>query len=205
MQIFPGTYRLDRAYSNYFSVRDSLLREIQVHKLSLEYTNHYGQDQPHTSNMRLIYSHQPTPAPTLVTLNAALSWYNQVPTGVNAGSLRDVQFAGQLDRRLSQIPHFGYAVASFGVYYQWMKNDAVIQIGPGSVAAGSGVLPAGTAGLLSGTKGHIGVVQGRLSIPVSDTVKVPLSVTWASRREFVKEEDVRGQIGLTLDLDQLFH
>jgi hypothetical protein len=35
-------------------------------------------------------------------------------------------------------------------------------------------------------------------------VKVPLSVSWSNRTELIEESDVRGQIGLTLDVDGLF-
>jgi hypothetical protein len=36
-------------------------------------------------------------------------------------------------------------------------------------------------------------------------VKVPFSVTWSNRSELIKEKDVRAQVGITLDLDPLFH
>jgi hypothetical protein len=95
-------------------------------------------------------------------------------------------------------------VLTIAAYYQWMREDALIKIPAGTLTPGTGIeLPAEAATLL-GTKGHIGVVQGQLSIPLSDVLKVPLSVTWATRRELVKEKEVRGQIGLTVDLDSLF-
>jgi len=193
---------LARAYSNYFDVRDGLLRKLQRHQLSLEYTNHHS---PSTSNIRLIYSHQPTQSPTLVTVNAAFTFYNHSPTGNKSGRLRDAQFAGQLDRRLGQIPHFGNAVATLAGYYQWMKEDALISIGSGNIAPGSGIVLPSTAATLLGTKGHIGIVQGKLSVPINTTLKIPVSITWANRTELIKEKDVRGQIGLTLDIDSLFH
>jgi hypothetical protein len=196
---------VDRAYSNYFTVRDEMLRQAQVHKLSAEYTHKQPLNQPSTSTARLIYSHQPTISPLLVTLNAALDWYNALPAGANATRMRDVQLAAQLDRRLGQIPRFGNAVATFGVYYQWMKEDALITIPSGDVAPGSGIVLAGAAAKLLGTKGHIAVVQGKLAVPVSNVVKVPVSVTWSNRKELIKERDLRGQVGLTLDLDALFH
>jgi hypothetical protein len=48
------------------------------------------------------------------------------------------------------------------------------------------------------------VAQGKLSVSLSDAVKVPLLVTWASRQELIDADEVRDQLGLTLDLDQLF-
>ena len=121
-----------------------------------------------------------------------------------AGRFRDLQASGQIDRRLGKIPSLGNAVLTMGVYYQWMKEDALLTIGPGDSAPGSGVILPGTAAKLLETKGHIAIVQGKISIPVSDTIKIPVSATWSNRTELVKEEDVRGQIGLTLDIDSLF-
>jgi len=43
-----------------------------------------------------------------------------------------------------------------------------------------------------------------LTLPLSDTVGVPLSVTVASRTELIAESGMRGRIGLTLDRDGLF-
>jgi hypothetical protein len=51
-------------------------------------------------------------------------------------------------------------------------------------------------------QGHIGFFQAKLTIPLKDSgVKVPLSVTASNRTELINEKDVRGSIGLTLDLD----
>jgi hypothetical protein len=195
---------LGRSFLNYANVRDDLLREIQSHRASAEYTSRHPINQPSTSNLRFIYSHQPTDAPLLVTANIAATWYNTVPAGLGAGRFRDLQLSGQIDRRLGVIPSLGHAVLTLGFYYQWMKEDALITIGPEDTAPGSGIVLPGTAAKLLGTKGHIAVVQGKLTIPVSDTVKVPISVTWSNRSELIQERDVRGQVGLTLDIDSLF-
>jgi hypothetical protein len=86
-----------------------------------------------------------------------------------------------------------------------MREDALITIPAGTTAPGSGiVLPAEAVSLLD-TKGHIVIFQSQVAIPVGQTLKMPFSVTWSNRSELVKEKDVRGQIGMTLDLDGLFH
>lgn len=193
-----------RTSQNYFTERDSLLQDIQSHRFSVEYTNLHGQNQPSTSNVRVIYSHQPSAAPLLITFNTAFTWYNSLPAGATVGRLRDVQAAGKLDRRLGVIPTLGNAVLTFGGYYQWMKEDALITIGPGNVAPGSGIVLPGTAATLLKTKGNIGIVQGRLTLPINNTIKVPLSITWSNRTELVKESDTRGQVGVTFDIDNLF-
>jgi len=194
---------LRRAYSNYFLVRDGLLREAQVHKMSLEYVNSHPQNQPNRSSVRFIYSHQPSSAPAVITLNMALTMYNALQTGASH-RLRDVQVAAQLDRSLGDIGSFGRASLALAGYYQWMKDDALISIGPGNIAPGSGIVLSQPAVKLLGTKGSIGVFQGKLSLPLGQTMKVPLSVTWANRTELINEKEVRGQIGVTLDMDSLF-
>lgn len=108
--------------------------------------------------------------------------------------MRDVQFAGQVDRRVGDLGSLGQATLTLAGYYQWLKEDAVVT---GLALSAGHSLP--------DTKGHICVFQAKLSLSLSPVAKVPLSMTWASRRELIDERDVRGQVGLTLDLDQLLH
>lgn len=184
---------LSRAYANYFEVRDGLIRDAQSNKFSLEYADHRPASEPHFATLRLIYSHQPTSAPAIITANAAMTFNSNEPAGSARGSVRDVQVAAEIDRRLGRLTSFGPVVLTLAAYFQWLKEDALIQ-------------PAATAVFaLPGTRGSIGVVQAKLAIPAGEAVKIPLSVTWASRTELVKEKDVRGQVGFTLDVDQLFH
>lgn len=53
--------------------------------------------------------------------------------------------------------------------------------------------------------GNIGVFQMKIEIPVADaTVRVPVSFTYASRTELIQESEVRGRIGISINLDALF-
>jgi hypothetical protein len=82
---------------------------------------------------------------------------------------------------------------------------------PTAVAA----IPGGTslpipslAETFSGTglalKGNLAIAQAKLTIPIKNTgIKIPLSFSWASRTELIKESDVRGHIGITFDMDTL--
>ena len=195
---------LARAYSNYDDVRDGLVRNAQRHKMAAEYVNLHPRGEPNRSSLRFIYSHQPGRASTLVTANAAVTYYNGLPAGTAAGRMRDVQVAGQLDQRLGGIPRLASTVLTLGAYYQWMKDDALIKIGEGDTAPGSGIVLPGSAAKLLGTRGHIGIAQARLSLPVTDSMKLPISVTVSNRTELIRERQVRGQIGLTFDFDKFF-
>lgn len=203
-QFASNVSALQRAYATYFNVRDTLLEKAQSHKASLEFTGRRPVDQPRSSNLRFIYSHQPTDMPSVVTLNAAVSWYNRKQEGTSS-QLRDVQLAGQLDRRLGVLGSMGPATLTLAGYFQWMKDDALIVIGDGTAAPGTTLELPGQAAKLLGTKGNIGVLQARISVAMTPAVKIPISMTWANRKELIKERDVRGQIGLTFDVDQLLH
>ena len=63
-----------------------------------------------------------------------------------------------------------------------------------------------SAGLVvPNTKGDLAVGQFKITIPVKGSgVKIPISLSVANRTDLIKETDVRGNVGVTLDLDSLF-
>jgi hypothetical protein len=202
LQFGTALAALVRANGQFIEARDALLRAMHTNRFSVEYTNNRPLDQPSTSNVRVIYSHQPTSGPTIFTVNLAATLYDSKPDVADTSQFRDVQLAGQVDRRLGEFGALGNGILTLAGYYQWMKDDAVVKLGPGGVPPNSGIEVPQSAATVLGTKGHIGVAQLRFSLAVNRVVRVPLSVTLATRRELIKEEDVRGQIGVTLDLDQ---
>jgi hypothetical protein len=42
-----------------------------------------------------------------------------------------------------------------------------------------------------------------LEIPVAAGVSLPISITYSNATELIKEKDVRGNFGITFDLDKL--
>ncbi len=193
---------LYRVHANYFAVRDELLRTLQSRKASLEYMNERHENERKVSVLRLIYSTQPTAAPVVLTLNVAGSWYSSSGLQPTTSPFRSVQIAGQLDRRLHALPDGRHVVLTLAAYYEW-RND-VNGVSADTNGVGTGVTLPDEASTLLAPKGHHGIIQGKVTLPLGDTVRVPLSMTWASRSELVAEAEVRGQIGLTLDLDGLF-
>jgi hypothetical protein len=192
-----------RAYERYYDVRDTLLRAAQSHKSSFEFVNHRPGELPHYSDFRYIYSHQPPKSAAVMTFNAAASLYDQTPA--DSSRWRDLQFAGQVDRRLGNPSDARGMILTVGAYYQWMIDDALISIEDTSTLPGTTIpLPEKAVPLLK-TKGHIAAAQAKLIFKLGEAVKVPLSVTWASRKELIDESEVRGQIGFSFDLDQLLH
>jgi hypothetical protein len=62
------------------------------------------------------------------------------------------------------------------------------------------------AQVLLGTKGTTGIAQGKITLKMGNSgVRIPIAVTWASRTELINATDVRGNIGITYDLDSLLH
>lgn len=45
--------------------------------------------------------------------------------------------------------------------------------------------------------------QGKLNIPIISGVNLPISITWANRKELIDESTVRGRFGFTFDLAKL--
>jgi hypothetical protein len=47
-------------------------------------------------------------------------------------------------------------------------------------------------------------VQGKVKIPIVEGIDFPISLTYANRTDLIKERDVRGQFGFTIDTAKLF-
>lgn len=192
-----------RAFENYFMIRDDLLMAAQVHKAAVEFTHRTSMGQPATSNLRFVFTHQPSNAPLVLTLNVAATVYDTAPSG--HGALRDLQLAGQLDRQLGSLPNLGPAVLSLAGYVQWMEDDALLDPREALAAGAPGLTLAPDGMSLPNTAGSIVMLQGKVTIPFNDIVKVPLSVTWSNRRELIPDgHTMRGQVGLAIDLDGVF-
>jgi len=124
-------------------------------------------------------------APEL-TANLSATWFN------STGQARDYRASLQFDVPLKEIANIGQPVLSISGQFLSLLQE-----------------PLGQKVMLNGVtidrRGNIGVFQTKLSIPVKGSgVKIPISFTYATRTELVKEKDVRGNIGITFDLDTLF-
>jgi len=174
-------------YDELLEARAAVLAEVdRGSQLVLDYTNDRPAEGHDTSNIRIVAS---VGGVVNVTANASATFYNRTPpAGVTARG-RDVSGALQLDIPFGRPDGIGRFVLSLSGKYESLLSDV-----PG---------PAGF--LLSGTKGSIGLGQIKLTIPVKNAaVKMPLSLTVASRSEFVKQRVVRANVGMSYDLDAVF-
>jgi hypothetical protein len=128
-----------------------------------------------------------------LTLNAGVTFFNSTSSnGTSFGPVRDYRASAQLDFTLRELKNIGRPVLSFSGQFLGLLEQPLGQ-------------KVTLNGVIVDRKGNMGVFQSKLSIPIKDTgVKIPISFTYATRTELVKEKDVRGNIGITFDLDSLF-
>lgn len=125
------------------------------------------------------------------TLNATANFFNQTQPGMS-GNFRDFQLAGKWD---IPVGHISSSISKgtltiSGLYENLHQKPLGVQLLINDQAVNK--------------PGNIGVFQLKYSIPVGDSgVQIPISFTASNRTELVKEKDVRGNIGITFDLDKL--
>jgi len=148
---------------------------------------------PDTSNFKLIFEFAPIKGGSF-TSNGAVTIFNSQPQTIAANRIRDAQFSSQLDVPVAKsIPKIGNVVLSFAGKYEFIPDDVL------TPATNNTIFGPGLA-----LRGNIGLGQAKLTIPVKGSgVKIPLSLTVSNRTELIKENDVRGNIGITFDLDSI--
>ena len=174
---------------SYTAKKNELLEEINKGTvISFEYTNHREVNAPDLSNFRFI-AERGTVGGLDFTANASFTIFNKRPADPDADRVRDFGFALQLEKRLKDTMGLGDSTLSFTGKFERVMSNAVALDGT--------VLP--------DTKGDIAAGQVKLTLPLGRTgIKIPLSVTFANRTELVREREVRGNFGFTLDFDSLF-
>ncbi len=151
-----------------------------------------GTRPPNLHTARLVLARGLTAYNFDFTVNASASWFQQRRPGMTS-LFRDVQFSGDAKLRLRDIPDFGAPVLSLaGLWIHLNQRPLGIQI---PTFVGTNI----------NDPGNIGVFQTKLEIPTANAaVRIPISFTYANRTDLIKESDVRGQIGISLNLDSLF-
>ena len=128
-----------------------------------------------------------------ITLNLSSSWF-ETESVVEKGHWRDVQIGLNSTLLLRQIPEFGNPVLSFAGVWMYLHQKP---LGSLSVEVFNNAKV--------NRAGPLWLFQTKLEIPTANAaVRVPISFTYASRTEMVKESDVRGQLGISLNMDALF-
>ncbi|MBZ5524296.1 MAG: hypothetical protein LAP21_18830 [Acidobacteriia bacterium] len=154
-------------------------------------TTQPGQSLPDLSNLSLVlergFAGDSSPE---LTFNASGTWFSGSAAG--RGRVRDYRASLQLDVPLREIQQIGKPTLSFSGQYLHLLQEPL-----GQQVTLNGVTISRTGG--------IGIFQTKLSVPVKDSgIKIPISFTYSNRTELIKEKDVRGNVGITFDMDTLF-
>jgi hypothetical protein len=196
----------------YLVARDLALqkaREQTANGINLEYRYSRPVNQPRISTARLAYTLRPGVAKpsanqlagpqirndTAITFNVAADMYNNPPPGT--GALRDLSAGLQLDH------HFGSTVATLAAYYQYQREKAALQFGPGNLAPYTNIVLPGPSATLLVPKGNIILTQGKVTFSLKNGVKLPVGVTWSNRTELINANEVRGHVGFDFDWSSL--
>jgi len=126
------------------------------------------------------------------TLNASANFFNDTRSGMK-GNFRDFQIAGKWDIAIGHIPAFiAKGTLTFsGLFEHLHQKPLGIDLTINDVAVNQ--------------PGNMGVFQAKYTVPMGDSgIQIPISFTASNRTELVKEKDIRGNIGITFDLDKLF-
>jgi len=127
-----------------------------------------------------------------ITANFSGTRFNGRRPGPDIGRWRDVQGGFQIDTPLPEIRPIGRSTLTFSYLYMNLLEE-----------------PLGRTILVNGVeesrKGVINFGQAKMDFPIgSSGMHIPISLTFSNRTELIKEKDVRGNIGVTFDIDKLF-
>lgn len=188
------------AVDGYDEARKRTFEAISKRPLvAFEYVNAREKDLPDKSTLRFIAEGQ-FGERFDVTANVAWTLQRQaqiqLPEPATLERLRDFQAAAQVDipmtslaKRLSSAGGIGPPVLAVAYLSQKLTKSAAISFAGHEFTV---------------EPGWIHAIQAKVTVPVKGSgVKVPLSITYANRDELIKEKTVRGQVGLTFDLDVL--
>lgn len=189
-------------FNSFLQSHDKILEAVAKGGIvTFEYTNRREINLPSLSNFNLIAETGLFRGKADLTGNLSFTIFNEKPKSTDPtkpiGRLRDFQLSGQLDVPLSNPLKTGNFVLTFSGKFQKIMEDTMMM---NSAMTGM----TGQTGMMMETKGNIGIGQIKLTIPVKGSgVKIPISFTYANRSELIKEKVVRGNIGITFDLDVL--
>ncbi|MEK6321252.1 MAG: hypothetical protein AABN33_06160 [Acidobacteriota bacterium] len=150
------------------------------------FTNHRTSMGSDYSEFAFLHE-QATLRPLKLVANGWVSIYSNPDRTMNQQQVRDygaaLSFQGEANSPfLTETPDLSKMTFAFtGRYQRTKENEGV-----------------------AGKKADIAIAQFRMEIPIRMGLSIPLSVTYANATELIKEKHVRGNFGLTLDVDKLF-
>ena len=175
------------AYVNAAKTFDEQIKALaEKPSLTLGYFNERGSGTPAYSVVKLLYEKKPKQF-MQIDANVSSSFYGNPDKTKNEQTLRDAAAALGLEQKLGRSPFLtndsdqSEITMSFSGRYERLQENQHIP----------------------GKKADIAVANLKLEIPVAAGISLPLSVTFANATELINEKHVRGNFGITFDLDKL--
>ncbi len=166
--------RLD-AFTNLNNASRKAIEKIRrAPQFSLSFQSKLRKDQPDEYKGEAIFDYGVHDRVNL-TLNGGFLYKNSKVIG---GDVRSATFAGQLQFQMTPQKSL---VGRSPLYFY---------------LASEGKWASGTNSILK--------LQGKVKIPIAEGIDFPISLTYANRTELIKEKDVRGQFGFSIDTAKLF-
>lgn len=174
---------------------DAIIKEAEQSDLvTLSYTDHLVDNGSDYSEVKLL-AEGTVPFPDLprpdliVNGSVALNHDPQHTTKIDQHTIRSYSVAGSL---------------------QWAADNVIGVALMGALQKGTALtkdkMTIAVSGRYERTEdqdANIWLAQGRIAVPITPGVSLPLSITYASRTELVDEKEVRGNFGITVDTDKL--
>jgi hypothetical protein len=152
---------------------------------TLEYVNDRRPGLIDTSTLNFIAETGMFEGRADLTFNGTVTFFNADP-GAGMKRVRNFDNSLRLDVPLGDMRRFGAFLTFAGKYQRMMEDEKT------------------SGGAAMATKGDIATGQLLLTIPVGKTgFKIPISMSFANRTEFIKEKEVKGNFGFTFDLDSV--
>jgi hypothetical protein len=152
--------------------------------------------------MKFILSARPKAAQ--ITANATIEWYDHTLKS-NVSRLRDAQIALEFDHTFGKTDAQVNPSLSAGYYFQYMVDKALLTLPSTALAPGTSIPLPGNASELLKTKGSIHLGQVKVTFKIRNSgISIPLALTFSNRTDLIKATEVRGNFGLTYNLDSLF-
>jgi hypothetical protein len=176
------------AYVRAAGTLDEALKQLEKKAtLTLGYFNERGASgTPNYSVGKLMFEKHPDGF-MQIDANISASAYSNPDRTKNQQTFRDATAALQFQQNLGKSPFLINAddksqisLAFAGRYERLQENRHV-----------------------PGKKADIAVANWKVEIPIGQGVSLPISITYANSTELINEKDVRGNFGITFDLDKL--
>lgn len=188
LSLFLTQYKLATdSYDEAAKAFDVFLTQLQQKPtLTLAYFQERTAGTSEYSVVKLLFEKKPKGF-MQIDANGSASFYNKPDTTKNQQTFRDFTFAFGLQQNLGRSPFLasssdqGRISLSFSGSYERLPENRHI----------------------AGKKADLGMANVKLEIPIAAGISFPISVTYANATELIKESDVRGNFGITFDLDKL--